>query len=76
VLEDRLAPAVLKVNSLLGVIDHSDGLLTLSEAVAAVKARSTEGFSDGEKAAWRLRPTSSERGPARDVTLSFGRFAC
>jgi hypothetical protein len=49
-LEDRLAPAVLTVNTLAGAVDHSDNFLSLSEAVAVVNAGSTAGLTSGEAA--------------------------
>ncbi|CAN5545586.1 hypothetical protein BH11PLA2_BH11PLA2_25290 [soil metagenome] len=47
-LEDRWVPATLTVNTNLDGINHSDSLLTLREAIDAVNAGSSAGFSAGE----------------------------
>jgi hypothetical protein len=50
-LEDRLAPALLTVNTLAdGPANHADGALTLREAVETVTAGVTTGLSAGELA--------------------------
>ena len=47
-LEDRLAPAVLTVNSSSDAIDHTDGLLNLREALSVVNAQTTTGLGIAE----------------------------
>ena len=55
-LEGREVPATLTVNTATDGIDHADSLLTLREAVEALNAASTAGFSAGEKAQINTSP--------------------
>jgi predicted outer membrane repeat protein len=47
-LEDRLAPALLTVNTTADVVNPTDGTLSLRDAIAAVNAGNTIGLTAGE----------------------------
>jgi hypothetical protein len=48
-LEDRLAPALLTVNTLQDETDHTDAVLSLREAIAVVNSQSAGGLSAAEQ---------------------------